>query len=94
MRGKKIVTNLRIDSHDWMQVKSMAAEAGMSVNEYINRVLTAAETREMLGEVKPQHNRRKIKSRDDFFQQMIDIAKIPNKPMGVSAEDEIIYGIK
>ena len=79
--------------HDWIQIKSMAAEAGMSVNEYINQVLMTEGTRKMLGDVKTRYKRRKTKSREDFFQKILDLAKMPNEPMGASEDDKIIYDI-
>lgn len=81
--AKKIVTNLRIDEQDWLQVKVMAAELGMSVNEYINYLITDLSIkRELI---------------DDFDKapiwQLSELhKKVKLAPMGLSEEDEIIYG--
>lgn len=82
--NRKIVTNLRIDEAKWLQIKSQASEMGMSVNEYINYLITDLSIkRELI---------------DDFDKapiwQLPDIHKrVKSSPMGLSEEDEIIYGI-
>ncbi len=79
-----VVTNLRLPYSDWLQVKTAAAEEGMSVNEYINdavRFVTKANM--FLGD----------KTKDDPIWDLPKLAKMKNKPMGhLSAEDRIIYG--
>ena len=78
-----VVTNLRIDKEKWLQVKSQASEMGMSVNEYINYLITDLSIkRELI---------------DDFDKapiwQLPEIhKKIKSKPMGLSEDDEVIYG--
>lgn len=39
MNKKVIVTNLRVEEEDWNQLKAIAAERGMSANEYINYLM-------------------------------------------------------
>lgn len=39
MNKKIIVTNLRVGENDWNQLKAVAAERGMSANEYINYLM-------------------------------------------------------
>lgn len=39
MNKKVIVTNLRVEEEDWNQLKAVAAERGMSANEYINYLM-------------------------------------------------------
>lgn len=36
MSKQMVVTNLRVPSEEWNQLKAIAAEQGMSANEYIN----------------------------------------------------------
>ncbi len=85
MKTKKIVTNLRMDEFDWIQVKSMAAEAGISVNEYINEIIKEETTRRELA-VSSQTREKKLSVWD-----LPKLAKMKDKPMGLSAEDELIY---
>ena len=93
MKQKIVVSNIRIPENDWRQAKMVAASRGMSVNEYIHQLITVASTRNMLG-IKKQ-KRQKKKTNKDFFQAMIDLAKVRHyHPMGASEEDKIIYGIE
>lgn len=85
MKTKKVITNLRIDEYDWIQVKSMAAEAGMSVNEYINEIIKIDSSRRELA-IRPKDKVKKLSVWD-----LPKLARIKDKPMGLSAEDEIIY---
>lgn len=81
--AKKIVTNLRIDEADWLQVKTRAAEFGMSVNEYINYLIRDLSTKLELT----------IPKKGPFFLKFSEISKkFKSKPMGLSEIDKIIYG--
>jgi len=46
-----IVTNLRMEEPDWLQLKAMAGELGMSVNKFINYLIRKVTTKEQLGEL-------------------------------------------
>ncbi len=83
--AKKIVTNLRIDETDWLQIKSEAGELGMSVNEYINFLLRDLSIRRILNP----------KKEDALFWKLGNLSKkIKPKPMGeLSNDDKIIYGL-
>lgn len=82
--AKKIVTNLRIDENDWLQVKTVAAELGMSVNEYINYLVRDLSTKLEL--TAPEEGSALLK--------LSEISKkFKPKPMGELSEiDKIIYG--
>lgn len=79
-----VVTNLRMEQPDWLQIKAIAGEMGMSANKYINYLIRKVSTLEVLG-VKPSKKSASI-------WDLPDLAKIKNKPMGMSKDDEIIYG--
>lgn len=49
MKKDIVVTNLRIQKHDWLQLKTTAAELGMSVNEYVNFLLQDTSIKRELG---------------------------------------------
>lgn len=80
---KKIVTNLRINRDDWLQLKSEAGELGMSVNEYINYLIRDLSARRILNP----------KKREVLFWKLGQLSKrVKSKPKGqLSDEDKMIY---
>ena len=80
-----VVTNLRMEQPDWLQIKAVAGEMGMSVNKYINRLIRKVMTREELGVVEDV-------KKSTIWEELPKLAKMKNKPMGMSEDDEIIYG--
>jgi len=85
MAYKKVVTNLRLDYNDWLQIKTMAAELGLSVNEYINRLIMRKSAEQSLAlDSKPTHARYSI-------WDLPKLAKMSSEPMGLSEEDKEIY---
>ncbi|MEK7119818.1 MAG: hypothetical protein AAB457_01215 [Patescibacteria group bacterium] len=88
MKQQMIVTNVRMPMMDWLQVKNVAADMGMSVNEYLNTIAHADATEKSVG-----MKRNRAVSKKHFLEAIEHIAHLPNKPMGeLSAEDKIIYG--
>lgn len=89
--AKKIVTNLRIDENDWLQVKTVAAELGMSVNEYINYLLQNIVSKAQFGYPKKS----RIKKRKSIYDLLPVLLKgrHKDKGLGLSEDDKIIYGI-
>lgn len=89
--NEPIVTNLRINKHDWLQLKTVAAELGMSVNEYINYlIIDLSAKRELLPDMKLNQ----AASRQNApIWALGDIAKrIKRSPMGkLSSDDIAIY---
>jgi len=79
-----IVTNLRMEEPDWLQLKAMAGELGMSVNKFINYLIRKVTTKEQLGVIEDYKNAR-------IWEELPKLAKIKNKPGKLSADDEIIY---
>mgnify|MGYP001612857160 CR=1 FL=1 len=88
MKQSMVVTNLRMPRSDYLQVKAMAGELGMSINEYINAITKdTARTRMMKRDApSPRH-------KETILEAFDRIAKISGKPMGWSKEDEEIYSI-
>ncbi len=87
MKQHMVVTNVRMSINDWLQVKTVASEMGMSVNEYLNFSAQAVTTsRQLFGEPK------KIKNRYHLMWNVLK-QKATYKPMGWSAEDEAIYSV-
>ena len=89
MAVKKVITNLRIDEDEWLQVKTMAASQGISVNEYITRIIRMENIKEVLG-------RKNVKSVPKGYQALLDLAasNYKRKPMGASEDDKVVYGIE
>ena len=88
---KPVITNLRINKHDWLQVKAVAAELGMSVNEYINYLIRdLSAKRELLPDMKPD---KAITRKTAPIWTLGDITKrIKPTPMGqLSTDDAVIY---
>lgn len=80
-----IVTNLRMEESDWLQVKAMAGEMGMSANQFIVQIIRIATTKKQLGVTNDYQSAR-------IWEELPKIAlKSKGKPMGLSADDEIIY---
>lgn len=79
-----VVTNVRMPQSDYRQIKSIAGELGISVNEYIHTTAKNAVK-------KRQAN--KDKKINNFYEAMEALIHTPTKgkPMGLSKEDEIIY---
>lgn len=77
------VTNLRIPDYRYRKHKALAAEKDLSFNEYVNRMLEE----KMLEKQFPAKKK-------DFYEVMEKLMNDPhpNEPMGLSAEDEVIYG--
>lgn len=84
--SKKIVTNLRIDETDWLQIKAEAGELGMSVNEYIIQLVKTVSTKIELALDKKDSNQESFSIWD-----LPRLSKIKDKPMSLSQEDKSIY---
>ena len=89
-----VVSNIRMPESDWLQVKATASEMGMSINEYLNRLSMDFTKMKFFGY--KESIRRKIQVRKkNIYKELIEFAKTPykSKPMNLSADDKIIYGI-
>lgn len=89
--NKPVITNLRINKHDWLQIKAVAAELGMSVNAYINYLIRdLSAKREFLPDIKPNQA---ISRKTAPIWALGDITKrIKPTPIGhLSADDTAIY---
>lgn len=84
MKQNIVVTNLRIPRTDWLQIRALAAEVGMSVNEYINFLIKDSSLRkELAEEIKKEVNDLPIWELDKI---------VTAKGKGLTNQDEIIYG--
>lgn len=88
MTDPVVVTNLRLPKSELDDVRAMAGELGMSVNEYLRVVIRGMTNIQGLVEkwVKPKKGRESI-------WDLPELAKMKNKPMGLSKEDEEIYAV-
>lgn len=90
MNGKMIVTNVRMPREDWLQTKAAAAEAGMSLNEYINYIIDRYST---FKTVPPVQKKKSLPKRLSIWDLPKIVKNTKGKPMGWSAEDEAIYSV-
>lgn len=85
MNTKMVVTNVRMGKDDWFQVKSIAGELGMSVNEYINYIIRKVTTiRELRG-------LKSIDKRDASIWELSSIGKPKGREKYLSKEDSTVY---
>lgn len=90
--AKKIVTNLRIDENDWIQVKTLASELGLSVNEYISNLLQNTVSKAQFGF--PKKLKTEKKSFYDLLSSMEKSSKdSKTEKLELSDDDKIIYGV-
>lgn len=91
--AEKIVTNLRIDKDDWLQLRAMAAERGMSVNEYINFLTQNAVSKAQFGY--PEKLKIDTKKRKSIYDLLPSLLKMESKKdaFELSEDDKIIYGV-
>lgn len=89
MKQKMVVTNLRIPEKNYLIVKSAAAESGISVNEYLNRLLEEGLMKQQLG-----FGKDKRKRNENYFWDLPRMMEEKEyRPMGASEEDKVIYGL-
>lgn len=89
--SRKIVTNLRIDEQDWLQVKVVAAELKMSLNEYLNLITKNAISKAQFGY--PRET--KTGKGKSIYDLLSDLSgkKYPKKTFELSEDDKVIYGL-
>lgn len=88
-----ITTNLRINKNDLIQIKILAAEAGLSFNEYINRLIREQTLKNSFPVSDKYHSKRSGKKYSIWRPWKIS-EDIKTKPMDISEEDKIIYDLK
>jgi len=88
MKQEIVTTNLRLPREDWLQVKTEAAEEGISFNERVKNIIWECGTRQQLIATTPTREKKKKYT----IWELGELAKIKDKPMGMSEEDKVIYG--
>jgi hypothetical protein len=94
--NKIITTNLRIPKEDWMNIKTTAGEKGISVNQYINNVLSQHMRRDQLGvDVMPTPLKYSMKKKKYSIWDLPKLATdVPNDTTDeFSDEDKAIYDL-
>lgn len=87
-----VVTNLRMPQSNYLQIKAIAGELGMSVNAYITTILNDAGRQQMLRSDTPKKSRPSSR-RQSLYKAFVALSKMPNKPTEASEDDKIIYGV-
>lgn len=89
MMNAKVTTNIRMDRDDWLNIKAIAAAKNMSFNEYINWLVRDWGAKKELAVDGGEGKKRRQKvGLMDFSRKIIK----DDKPMGLSKDDELIYG--
>lgn len=80
-----VTTNLRLPYNEWLTIKTVAAEAGMSVNEFIRVTMRGmSNVRSFTSSwLKPKKGL--------SLWDLPKLASGENKPLGISSEDKLIY---
>lgn len=90
MNQRMVVTNLRMEEVNYLAVKALAGEAGMSVNEYVNTLILETAGRRQLG-IKPG---RRLGSMKKFWDipNICKGKKLKPEAKFFSSDDKAIYG--
>lgn len=86
MNQTMVVTNIRLPQEDYRQIKAVASQLGMSINEYIHVTVKEGTKNRQIRPAK------KLKSVYEAFRELA-MVKTKGKPMGWSKEDEAIYSV-
>ena len=86
-----VVTNLRMEEQNYLMVKTLAAEVGLSVNEYVNNLIADTAGEIQLG-IKSKH---RSKSMERFWDipNICKGKKLRPESKYFSSDDKAIYGI-
>lgn len=88
MNDPIVVTNLRLPRSDWLEIKTIASEQGMSFNQYVRSLIrNMGSAQELIGTWTSPTKRRTGKNIWD----LPELAKMKRKPMGLSPDDDLIY---
>lgn len=91
MNQTMVTTNLRLPYVDWIQVRALAAEARMSLNEYVNYMINMVSKAGGLA-VSSKRIPLKPLKRDPIWEWPDLAVKLKTRPMDLSGDDELIYG--
>jgi len=91
MNRKMVVTNLRMEESNYLAVKVLAAEEGLSVNEYVNTLILDTAGKIQLG-IK---SKRKMSKEEKFWDipNICKSKKLKPETAFFSNDDKAIYGI-
>lgn len=90
MKNDIVTTNLRLPRQDWLMIKTLAAEEGMSFNEYVNWLVGDIGRKIMIfGDVAKLRGEEKM----TLVYLRKKVAKTKGKKLELSKEDKIIYGL-
>lgn len=86
-----VVSNIRMPQSEYRQLKSLAASAGVSINEYIRTTIKSTAMKKIMA----VDQKLKTDRIDGFYKDMLELANsVPNiKVHDVTDEDAVIYGI-
>lgn len=82
MKNQTISTSIRVEKSRWRQIKAVAAEFGMSANQYINYLIEKLIAKQELGEYIEERGEEPIWRLNDLPAK---------KGKGLKEEDKSIY---
>lgn len=83
MNQNIVVSNIRVPENEWKQIKIMATELGMSVNQFLREIINQTILKKQFIPL----NKKKLAPIWKVYQ----LAKKKDKDKKLSLEDEIIY---
>jgi len=89
-----VVTNLRIPENSYKRHRIMAAEQGVSFNEYVLKTLEEKAVEKQFGRRPAKGKKTKKGEPDNIYDALLKLAteSYEAEPMGLSEEDRAIYG--
>lgn len=83
MNQNIVVSNIRIPENEWRQIKIMAAELGMSVNQFLREIINQTILKKQFISL----NKKKLAP----IWRVYQLAKKKGKAKKLSLEDQIVY---
>ena len=86
MTTKIVTTNLRIPDYNLLELKTLAAGQGVSVNEYINRLINEYAIKHVMA---PDIKIRKLRKEKSVWEALRNLSKsVKKEPLGELSDDE------
>ena len=94
MSTKIVTTNLRIPDYNWLELKALAANQGISVNEYLNRLIDECAVKYAVAPDIVRVGKKKQRRPKNIWEALLQLSKMKSKDKSLgplSDEDKAIY---